>query len=70
MDIGKSGLLVPKQDPDAIANAVNKIIGNPELIRQMGARGRELVETKYDWPIISKEIEAVYRKAIAKKKGK
>jgi len=70
MDIGKSGLLVPKQNPDAIADSVIKIIGNPEMIRQMGARGRELVETKYDWPIISKEIEAVYRKAIAKKKGK
>jgi glycosyltransferase involved in cell wall biosynthesis len=70
MDIGKSGLLVPKQNPDAIAEAVNKIIGNPELIKSMGAKGRELVETKYDWPIISKEIEAVYRKAIAKKKGK
>jgi len=69
MDIGKSGLLVPKQKPDAIADAVIKIIGNPELIASMGKRGRELVETKYDWPIISKEVEAVYRKAIAKKKG-
>lgn len=69
MDIGKSGLLVPKEDPDSIADAVIKIIGNPETIRQMGARGRQLVETKYDWPIISKEVEAVYKKAIAKKKG-
>ena len=70
MDIGKSGLLVPKQNPDAISEAVIKILSNPELIISMGARGRQLVETKYDWPIISKEVEAVYRKAIAKKKGK
>jgi len=69
MDIGKSGLLVPKQKPDAISDAVNKILSSPELIKSMGARGRHLVETKYDWPIISKEIEGVYRKAIAKKKG-
>ncbi len=69
MDVGKSGLLVPKQNPDAIADAVIRIIGNPDLIRSMGAMGRRLVETKYDWPIISKEIEAVYKKAIAKKKG-
>jgi N-acetyllactosaminide 3-alpha-galactosyltransferase len=69
MDVGKSGSLVPKQNPDAISEAVNKILGNPELIKTMGARGRHLVETKYDWPIISKEVEAVYRKAIAKKKG-
>jgi len=70
MDVGKSGLLVPKENPDAISDAVNSIIGDPEKIRSMGARGRQLVETKYDWPIISKEIEAVYKKAIAKKKGK
>jgi glycosyltransferase involved in cell wall biosynthesis len=70
MDIGKSGLLVPKENPEALADAIIRIIGNPELIAQMGKRGRELVETKYDWPIISKEVEAVYRKAIAKKKGK
>ena len=69
MDIGKSGLLVPKQDPDAISDAVNKILSSPEMIQQMGARGRQLVETKYDWPIISKVVEAVYKKAIAKKKG-
>jgi len=69
MDIGKSGLLVPKQNPDAISEAVIRILSNPELIKSMGARGRQLVETKYDWPIISKEVEAVYRKAIAKKKG-
>lgn len=70
MDIGKSGLLVPKQNPGAISDAVIKILSNPELIKSMGARGRQLVETRYDWPIISKEIEAVYKKAIAKKKGK
>lgn len=69
MDVGKSGLLVPKQDPQAIADAVIKILSDPELIRSMGQRGRQLVETKYDWPIISKEIEKVYQKAIAKKKG-
>jgi glycosyltransferase involved in cell wall biosynthesis len=70
MDIGKSGLLTPKEDPKAIADAVIKILNDPELVKSMGARGRHLVETKYDWPIISKEVEAVYRKAIAKKKGK
>ena len=70
MDIGKSGLLTPKEDPKAIADAVIKILNDPELVKSMGARGRHLVETKYDWPIISKDVEAVYRKAIAKKKGK
>jgi len=70
MDIGKSGLLVPKQNPEAISDAVIKILSDPNMISQMGARGRELVETRYDWPIISKEVEAVYKKAIAKKKGK
>ena len=69
MDIGKSGLLTPIQNPDAIASAVIKILKDPELLKSMGARGRHLVETKYDWPIISKEVELVYQKAISKKKA-
>lgn len=69
MEVGKSGLLVPKENPQALAGAIIKIIGDPALAEAMGRRGRELVEKKYNWDVIGKQIEGVYKELIAKKKG-
>lgn len=69
MEEGKSGLLVPKQDPEALAQAIIQILSDPEKAKAMGKRGRELVETKYNWQTIVKQITAVYAEALAKKRG-
>ncbi|MFA5104100.1 MAG: glycosyltransferase family 4 protein [Candidatus Margulisiibacteriota bacterium] len=61
MDVGKSGLLVEPRDSEALASAIIKILKDPELARSMGARGRQLVEEKYNWNAIGDRIEAVYR---------
>ena len=70
MEVGKSGLIVPKENPQALADAIIKIIGDPALAAAMGRRGRELVEKKYNWDVIGKQIEGVYKELIAKKKAK
>ncbi|MFC1571089.1 glycosyltransferase family 4 protein [Candidatus Margulisiibacteriota bacterium] len=68
MDVGTTGLLVPKQDPDAIANAVIPLLNNPDKAIAMGKAGRRLVETKYDWGVIGKQVVGVYQEARAKKR--
>lgn len=68
MDAGKSGLLVPKQDPHALAQAIMSILGDPEKALAMGRYGRELVEKKYDWSVIADSVINVYNKAKANKK--
>lgn len=68
MDVGKSGLLVPKQDPHALAVAINSLLADPQKAREMGKKGRELVEKKYDWKVIANQILDIYAKAKAKKK--
>lgn len=70
MEPGKSGLLVPKQNPDAIAEAVCQLLVDPEKAKAMGRRGRELVESKYNWKVIVKQVLALYEEALAKKKEK
>jgi len=44
---GDNGLLVPPADPESLARAIIQLVENPEALRQMGIRGRELVEQKF-----------------------
>lgn len=68
MDVNQSGLLVPKQDPEALANAIIKILNDPEKAKAMGKRGRELVETKYNWKTIVQQVTGLYQEVLARKK--
>jgi glycosyltransferase involved in cell wall biosynthesis len=45
---GENGYLVPVRDPVALAGAMERFISNPNLISEMGQRGRELAKKKYD----------------------
>lgn len=69
MDVGKSGVLYPKMNPQAIADAVNDLLSNPEKAIEMGKAGRKLVETKYDWKVIAQQVVDLYKEARAKKKA-
>ena len=44
---GKSGLLVPPRDADALADAIQLLIENQDLRRQMGRAGRELAKQRF-----------------------
>jgi glycosyltransferase involved in cell wall biosynthesis len=39
---GETGTLVPPNDPRALADAINKLLGDPMLREAMGQRGREV----------------------------
>ena len=43
----KSGLLVPVKNPVALADAIQRLIDDPELCRRMGKAGRDLAERKF-----------------------
>jgi colanic acid/amylovoran biosynthesis glycosyltransferase len=45
---GKTGLLIREKDPEAIAEALEFFIRNPEARREYGKRGRERVESEYN----------------------
>ena len=55
---GGTGLLVPPDDPEALASAIAALLDNPELMRSMGLRGREKVVSDFTW---EKVVERVIR---------
>jgi glycosyltransferase involved in cell wall biosynthesis len=56
----KVGMLVPKKDSEALANAIIKLLENPENARDMGVRGRAVVEKSFDVNIVASKIKGVY----------
>jgi len=45
---GETGLMVPPNDPDALADAMTKVLSDDELRRTMGERGRKRVAQSFD----------------------
>jgi len=64
---GKSGFLIPAENPNALASSILKLIKNPELRDEMGLYNRNLCRNKYDWKKIVDQIEDLYAKAIERK---
>jgi glycosyltransferase involved in cell wall biosynthesis len=48
VDDGVQGLLVPQRDPKALADALERLLGDDGLRRKLGAAGRARVEEKFD----------------------
>jgi len=47
-EAGKSCIIVPPRDPDAISNALNYLRAEPEVCKQMGLEARKAIQ-KYPW---------------------
>ncbi|MCX8195275.1 MAG: glycosyltransferase family 4 protein [Candidatus Micrarchaeota archaeon] len=57
---GKSGILVPTHDENAIAKAINFLLDNPKKARRMGIEGRKRVEQNFTWDKTAKAYEKLY----------
>ncbi|RCG26031.1 glycosyltransferase family 1 protein [Streptomyces diacarni] len=60
-----TGLLVPPQDPAALARAVRTLLAMPARGRAYGASGRRRVLSRYSWERVVSQTEEVYRDVLA-----
>jgi glycosyltransferase involved in cell wall biosynthesis len=44
---GKRGILIPPEDPEALAKALNDIASDPDLRKRLGQAGRSAVEDRF-----------------------
>ena len=61
---GMNGFLVPAKDAPALADALEKLIRDPELRARMGAAGRKLVEDEFSLESVGARTLDVYRKIL------
>jgi len=60
------GFIVEPLDPEALADALEKIWNYPENSKQMGLRGRERVVSMFSWEKVSKDVETIFKEIIPK----
>ena len=61
----ETGLLVPEKDPEALAQAVLRLLEDPPLARRLGEQGYLYATEFFDWDRITDRVEAVYRRVCA-----
>jgi glycosyltransferase involved in cell wall biosynthesis len=50
VDNGKTGVLVPPNNPAALALAIYELLANEGELKRMGEAARQLVAQEYTWP--------------------
>jgi glycosyltransferase involved in cell wall biosynthesis len=66
----KTGLLVPREDPPALAAAMVRLLGDPELSRRLAVGGHEMVKRRFSPMSQVPRIDAVLAAAAAQRTGK
>jgi len=59
---GTTGLLIPEQDPAALAAALAQLAAEPALRQRMGAAARQRIETELGWPPLVRRYLAHFQR--------
>jgi len=62
---GANGILVPARDPEAVANAIGRLLDDSELRLQMGRRGRNIAVEGFAVGKVVRQTMAVYQRLLA-----
>ncbi|MCL6465172.1 MAG: glycosyltransferase family 4 protein [candidate division WOR-3 bacterium] len=60
---GEQGFLVPPRDPHRLAQAIVKILKEPELARKMGEAGRRRA-LEFSWGKVAEQVEQFYQELL------
>ena len=67
---GESGLLVPPEDPPALAAAILSLLQDPAHVRAMGEAGRCRVEEHFSLPRRTRRLEAIYDAVLCQRESR
>jgi glycosyltransferase involved in cell wall biosynthesis len=58
---GETGILVPPQDSQALAEAILQLLRRPDQLRQMGQTGRQMAIAQFDIQAITEKYFSLYQ---------
>lgn len=69
VDDGRTGLLVPPGDAEALARAIARLLRSPDERRRLADAGRRHVELGFSLQRDAREVERVWRSAVGARRG-
>jgi D-inositol-3-phosphate glycosyltransferase len=66
---GRTGLLVPPNDPTALAASLAFLLKNPDIAASMGRRGLERVNRRFTWQAITGYVAELYRGVLERQRA-
>jgi glycosyltransferase involved in cell wall biosynthesis len=63
----ENGLLVPLDDPDALAQAVISLLADKEKAKRMAIRGRQMAEERFDERLVFARVKEEYARLLRRK---
>jgi glycosyltransferase involved in cell wall biosynthesis len=63
----ENGLIFPSGNAQALADAIIKLLDDPELRDRLAREGRKSVVQKFDWEIVAGKYAGVYDSLISTK---
>jgi glycosyltransferase involved in cell wall biosynthesis len=66
---GESALLVPPDEPRALAGAIGRLLGNRELAARFGENASRVIDERYSAAGVTKKIEEIYTRLAAAARG-
>jgi glycosyltransferase involved in cell wall biosynthesis len=63
---GVTGLVVPRGDARALAQAMGSLLADPQRRRRMGLAGRERALRLFDWDRSAQQFEEIYREVASR----
>ncbi len=61
----KNGLLVPPRDPQALREALVRLIDNPDERKKLGESARKTIEARFNWAQILESYEDLFRSLLS-----
>jgi len=63
--VGDAGLIVPAKSADALVEAIDALLQNPQLREQLGARGQQRIQERFCWHVCAGQMTEYYRQVLA-----
>ena len=60
----EAGLVVESASAESLGVAIGRILANRDEAASMGANGRKLARSEFDWSTVAQRLEAVYAEAV------
>jgi rhamnosyl/mannosyltransferase len=67
---GKTGLVVPPEDPHALVDAIQYLAANPDIMRRFGQTARKRLLELFTFERMANAVEAEYQALLEQKRGR